>query len=154
MYCFQARRDIHRRKTEEARRFPEAGIGEERALAIVELEKQKSRAAIQAAQMAQRLAELEAQKRKKNAELKAKREAEARRRSMDNLPYRRYTIEDIEVATDYFSNSLKIGEGGYGPVYKATLDHTPVAIKVLRPDVSQGLQQFKKEVCMPCSLFV
>uniref|UniRef100_F6HXZ9 Protein kinase domain-containing protein n=1 Tax=Vitis vinifera TaxID=29760 RepID=F6HXZ9_VITVI len=143
-------RDIHQRKTEEARRFPEARIGEETALAIVELEKQKSRKAMQAAQMAQRLAELEAHKRK-NTELKAKREAEASGRAMDKLShndirYRKYTIEDIEVATDYFSNSLKIGEGGYGPVYKGSLDHTPVAIKVLRPDVSQGLKQFKQEV--------
>ena len=105
---------------------------------------------MQAAQMAQRLAELEAHKRK-NAELKAKREAEASGKAMDKLShndirYRKYTIEDIEVATDYFSNSLKIGEGGYGPVYKGSLDHTPVAIKVLRPDVSQGLKQFKQEV--------
>ncbi|KAJ9692024.1 hypothetical protein PVL29_011223 [Vitis rotundifolia] len=143
-------RDIHQRKTEEARRFPEARIGEETALAIVELEKQKSRKAMQAAQMAQRLAELEAHKRK-NTELKAKHEAEVSGRAMDKLShndirYRKYTIEDIEVATDYFSNSLKIGEGGYGPVYKASLDHTPVAIKVLRPDMSQGLKQFKQEV--------
>lgn len=59
---------------------------------------------------------------------------------------RNYTIEQIEEATEYFSNSRKIGEGGYGPVFKGMLDHTPVAIKVLRPDVSQGLRQFNQEV--------
>lgn len=60
--------------------------------------------------------------------------------------YRKYTLEQIEEATEYFLDSRKIGEGGYGPVYKATLDHTPVAIKVLRPDASQGLRQFHQEV--------
>lgn len=64
----------------------------------------------------------------------------------DSVTYKKYSIEEIEKATDYFSESLKIGEGGYGPVFKATLDHTQVAIKVLRPDVSQGLSQFRQEV--------
>ncbi|KAK4741478.1 hypothetical protein SAY87_025066 [Trapa incisa] len=63
-----------------------------------------------------------------------------------NACYRRYTMQQIEEATDYFSDALKIGEGGYGPVYKATLDHTPVAIKALRPDVSTGFRQFQREV--------
>ncbi|GAB2215826.1 hypothetical protein Droror1_Dr00020229, partial [Drosera rotundifolia] len=54
-------------------------------------------------------------------------------------------IEEIEIATHYFSESLKIGEGGYGPVYKCTLDHTQVAIKVLRPDAAQGQSQFQQE---------
>lgn len=61
--------------------------------------------------------------------------------------YRRYSIEEIEEATKYFSNSLKIGEGGYGPVYRAELDHTAVAIKVLKPDAAQGRSQFQQEVC-------
>lgn len=60
--------------------------------------------------------------------------------------YRRYTIEEIEIATNNFSSALKIGEGGYGPVYKCTLDHTLVAIKVLRPDAAQGESQFQQEV--------
>lgn len=147
--CLQER-DIHKMKTEGANSFPETRIREETALSIVGLEKPKSRTAMQAAQRAQRLAELELQKRK-NIELKARHEVEARRNAMDKLShsdirFRKYVIEDIEVATDYFSNSLKIGEGGYGPVYKASLDHTCVAIKVLRPNVSQGLKQFKQEV--------
>lgn len=32
-----------------------------------------------------------------------------------------YTFSDIEVATDRFSFEKKLGEGGYGPVYKVML---------------------------------
>ncbi|KAK4758940.1 hypothetical protein SAY87_020241 [Trapa incisa] len=63
-----------------------------------------------------------------------------------NACYRKYTMQQIEEATDYFSDALKIGEGGYGPVYKATLDHTPVAIKALRSNISTGFVQFQREV--------
>lgn len=62
------------------------------------------------------------------------------------LRYRRYSIEEIEEATERFSESRKIGEGGYGPVFKCVLDHTAVAVKVLRPDAAQGMSQFHKEV--------
>ncbi|XP_024969869.1 U-box domain-containing protein 34-like [Cynara cardunculus var. scolymus] len=128
----------------------EAKAAEAALRAIVEMEKQKSKAAIEAAEMAKRLAELETQKRRK-AELKAEHEEAERKNLMVRLTqctiqYRKYSIEDIEIATDYFSNSLKIGEGGYGPVFRAYLDHIAVAIKVLRPDISQGQIQFQKEV--------
>lgn len=63
-----------------------------------------------------------------------------------DVRYRRYTIEEIEEATENFADSRKIGEGGYGPVYKCYLDHTPVAIKVLSPDAAQGMSQFQQEV--------
>ncbi|MBA0601288.1 hypothetical protein Gorai_004469, partial [Gossypium raimondii] len=46
----------------------------------------------------------------------------------------------------------KIGEGGYGPVYHCNLDHTPVAIKVLRPDAAQGQLQFQQEVEVLCCI--
>ncbi|MQM13802.1 hypothetical protein Taro_046728 [Colocasia esculenta] len=36
--------------------------------------------------------------------------------------------------------------GGYGPVFKASLDHTAVAIKILRPDAAQGARQFQQEL--------
>ncbi|KAJ6963729.1 hypothetical protein NC652_002139 [Populus alba x Populus x berolinensis] len=93
---------------------------------------------------------MEAQKRH-TAEKRAIQEAEERKKAIkclaqNSVLYRQYTIEEIEVATNYFESSNKIGEGGYGPVFKATLDHTPVAIKVLRPDLSQGQRQFHKEV--------
>ncbi|KAE8698454.1 hypothetical protein F3Y22_tig00110597pilonHSYRG00236 [Hibiscus syriacus] len=94
-----------------------ARLAEEAALAIAEEEKAKSRAAWK---RPKRLGGLQKLNHKKN------------------FRYRKYTIEEIEAATEFFSEALKIGEGGYGPVYKGHLDHTPVAIKVLRPDAAQG----------------
>ncbi|CAI0448378.1 unnamed protein product [Linum tenue] len=122
----------------------------ESALAVAKMEKAKCKAAMEAAEKAQKLAEMEAQKRK-FAELKAKKEADAKNRALNALTkndirYRKYTIEEIESATEKFKQSFKIGEGGYGPVYQGRLDHTPVAIKVLRPDAAQGKKQFQQEV--------
>lgn len=146
----QKAKELQRWKLEEERRLEEARLAEEAAMAIVEKEKAKSRAAMEAAEAAQRIAELEAQKRV-NAEMKALKEAEEKKRALDKLShgdvrYRKYTIEEIETATEFFSDARKIGEGGYGPVYKCKLDHTPVAIKVLRPDAAQGRSQFNQEV--------
>lgn len=119
-------------------------------MAIIKKEKAKTKAAIEAAEAAQKMAELEAQKRMK-AEMIAHKEAEERRKAEKELAksdvrYRKYSIEEIEVATDHFAISRKIGEGGYGPVYKCYLDHTLVAVKVLRPDAAQGKSQFQQEV--------
>ncbi|XP_038985719.1 U-box domain-containing protein 52 [Phoenix dactylifera] len=142
--------ELHRWKTEEEQRLAEAKMAEESAMALVERERANSRAALEAARASQRIAELEAQKRI-HAEMKALKEAEERKRAADSIPhavvrYRRYMIEDIEAATEYFAEHRKVGEGGYGPVYKCYLDHTPVAIKVLRPDAAQGRSQFQQEV--------
>ncbi|KAL9259307.1 U-box domain-containing protein [Drosera capensis] len=108
---------------------------------MAEREKAKCQAAVEAAQ---KIAELEAQKRT-SAERTAMKEAEEGKKVLESLT-RKYTTEEIEIATDYFSESLEIGDGGYGPVYKCTLDHSQVAIKVLRPDAAQGQSQFQQEV--------
>lgn len=134
---------------EEQKRLEDARIAEESALALAEKEKAKSRAALEHAEAAQRIAELEAQKRI-TAEMKTlnlKETEEKSRVIQTDCRYRRYTIEEIEAATEYFSQSRKIGEGGYGPVYKCYLDHTPCAVKVLRPDATHGRSQFNQEVC-------
>ncbi|GER53543.1 protein kinase family protein [Striga asiatica] len=135
---------------DEESKLDEARQAHEAALAIVEREKLMCKAAVEVAHKAQRIAELESEKRK-HVELKYKQESEEKKKAIEALArseirYRRYTMDEIEVATDYFLAANKIGEGGYGPVFKAILDHTPVAIKVLRPDISQGEQQFQKEV--------
>ncbi|XP_042492007.1 U-box domain-containing protein 35-like isoform X2 [Macadamia integrifolia] len=142
--------ELHRWKMEEEQKFEDARMAEEAALKIAEKEKAKCRAAIEAAEASQRIAELEAQKRV-NAEMKAYKESEEKKKVLDALAnsdvrYRKYTIDEIEAATEFFIESRKIGEGGYGPVYKCYLDHTQVAIKVLRPDAAQGRSQFQQEV--------
>ncbi|KAL9665619.1 hypothetical protein QQ045_021040 [Rhodiola kirilowii] len=143
--------ELRRWRLEEERKLEEARLAEEVALAIAEKERAKCKAAMDAADAHQRIAELEAQKRIM-AEMKALREADDMKKMMMNvmgkqdLRCRKYSIEEIEAATDYFSHSRKIGEGGYGPVYKCYLDNTPVAIKVLRPDAAQGRSQFQQEV--------
>jgi hypothetical protein len=127
----------------------ESRFSEEAALSIIEQEKARCREAIDAAEEAEKRAAIEAQRRL-NIE-KTLKEAAKTKRAKDNLSYhgiryRRYSIEEIEVATQYFSESKKIGEGGYGPVYNCYLDQTPVAVKVLRPDATQGRSQFRREV--------
>lgn len=60
-----------------------------------------------------------------------------------------YSKDEIIAATDDFSDSKKIGSGGYGNVYGCILDDTPVAIKVLHDhdaEVSNGNDQFLREV--------
>ncbi|KAI3892081.1 hypothetical protein MKW92_016863 [Papaver armeniacum] len=141
--------ELHRWKMEEEHRLHEARMAEENALAMAQKEKAKCMAALEAAEAAQRIAELEAHKRM-SAELKAMKESEDKKRALNalahsDLRYRKYTIEEIEAATECFAEERKIGEGGYGPVYKCYLDHTPVAIKVLRPDAAQGRSQFQQE---------
>nr|XP_023894111.1 U-box domain-containing protein 34-like [Quercus suber] len=142
--------ELHRWKLTEEHKFEEAKHSEEVALAIAEKERARSKVAMETAEAAKRIAELESQKRA-NAEMRALKEAAQAREVLENLArsdlkYRRYTIEEIEKATNFFAESQKIGEGGYGPVYRCYLDHTPVAVKVLRPDAAHGRSQFQQEI--------
>ncbi|KAG0550305.1 hypothetical protein BDA96_01G327400 [Sorghum bicolor] len=58
-----------------------------------------------------------------------------------------FTLDQLKLATENFSELLKIGEGGYGRVYKGTICDTAVAIKILRHNENlQGLLQFQREV--------
>jgi hypothetical protein len=135
---------------EEEKKVVEVRMSQEAALAMAEREKARAKAALEAAEEAKRKAEQEAQRRRE-AEMKARKEAEERDRVLTALAqkdnrYRKYTMQEIEVATEKFSPSKKLGEGGYGPVFKGHLDHTPVAIKLLNPEASQGRKQFQQEV--------
>ncbi|KAG6467437.1 hypothetical protein ZIOFF_074745 [Zingiber officinale] len=145
----QKAKELHHSKMEGKQRLEIARLAEEAALVLVEKEKAKCKAALEAAEAAQRKAELEAHKRRE-VEIKAMKQSVDKNPSnsfvQTDARYRRYKIEEIEEATEYFAADKKVGEGGYGPVYKCYLDHTPVAVKVLRPDAAQGRSQFQHEV--------
>ncbi|KAJ1403529.1 Serine/threonine-protein kinase, active site [Sesbania bispinosa] len=57
-----------------------------------------------------------------------------------------FSCLEIKEATSNFNPSLKIGEGGYGSIFKGTLRHTEVAIKMLNPNSTQGPSEFQQEV--------
>ncbi|XP_074580758.1 U-box domain-containing protein 33-like [Curcuma longa] len=57
-----------------------------------------------------------------------------------------FTLSELEQAADNFHSSSKIGEGGYGCVYKGFLRHTRVAIKRLHPEGMQGKSEFQREI--------
>ena len=60
--------------------------------------------------------------------------------------YSEFSSSELESATEKFSSSLKIGEGGFACVYRGILRNMIVAIKVLKPDCLQGRSQLEQEV--------
>ncbi|XVE77149.1 hypothetical protein DITRI_Ditri13aG0038200 [Diplodiscus trichospermus] len=57
-----------------------------------------------------------------------------------------FSFSEIEEATCNFDPKLKIGEGGYGIIYKGLLRHTTAAIKMLHSHSLQGPSEFQQEV--------
>ncbi|KAL8107847.1 hypothetical protein AgCh_024305 [Apium graveolens] len=67
------------------------------------------------------------------------------------LPLFSFTF--VELATDYFSTKNKLGEGGFGPVYKGILPGgQEVAVKRLSKWSGQGLEEFKTEMILIAKL--
>ncbi|CAI0439128.1 unnamed protein product [Linum tenue] len=64
----------------------------------------------------------------------------------DDLELPLFDIAAISVATNNFSLSNVVGEGGFGPVYKGVLkDGQEIAVKRLSKESKQGLGEFKNE---------
>ncbi|KAK6150147.1 hypothetical protein DH2020_017672 [Rehmannia glutinosa] len=62
---------------------------------------------------------------------------------------RRFTLTEIKLATNNFDESLVIGVGGFGKVYKGEIDDsTLVAVKRSNPQSQQGLKEFETEIEM------
>jgi len=57
-----------------------------------------------------------------------------------------FSLSELQLATQNFSDTLKVGEGGFGRVYRGLLRNTTVAIKMLRSHNLQGQSQFRQEV--------
>ncbi|WOL08077.1 receptor-like serine/threonine-protein kinase SD1-8 isoform X3 [Canna indica] len=64
-----------------------------------------------------------------------------------------YDLATIRHATDNFSLDNKLGQGGFGPVYKGYLrEEGEVAVKRLSETSSQGLDEFKNEALLIAKL--
>ncbi|CAI8604769.1 unnamed protein product [Vicia faba] len=59
-----------------------------------------------------------------------------------------FDFETIKLATGNFSDASALGQGGFGTVYKGTLDGLDVAIKRLANNSKQGETEFKNEVLL------
>ncbi|KAI3680613.1 hypothetical protein L6452_35386 [Arctium lappa] len=72
---------------------------------------------------------------------------EVLRQESHELPI--YEFKQIIASTDNFSYRNKLGEGGFGAVYKGTLDHgQQIAVKRLSGDSGQGIEEFKNEIML------
>ncbi|CAN4083852.1 unnamed protein product [Withania somnifera] len=64
-----------------------------------------------------------------------------------------YEFSTIRAATDNFSNANKLGQGGFGSVYKGKLPNgQEIAVKRLSADSGQGDLEFKNEVLLVARL--
>ncbi|KAL8509999.1 hypothetical protein ACS0TY_017000 [Phlomoides rotata] len=68
-----------------------------------------------------------------------------------DLPF--FSLSAIMQATNNFSSNNKLGEGGFGPVYKGMLeDGQQIAVKRLSKTSSQGVDELKNEVILIAKL--
>ncbi|KAL5579780.1 hypothetical protein UlMin_012222 [Ulmus minor] len=78
-------------------------------------------------------------------------ELEENRTNPDQLPF--FHLNVIVEATKNFSLNNKLGEGGFGIVYKGMLfDGSEIAVKRLSKHSGQGIEEFKNEVMLIAKL--
>ncbi|KAL4292815.1 hypothetical protein AHAS_Ahas18G0065800 [Arachis hypogaea] len=64
-----------------------------------------------------------------------------------------YDLTVIASSTDNFSHKNKLGEGGFGPVFKGTLENGQrIAVKRLSASSGQGIKEFKNEIALIAKL--
>ncbi|KAG2684222.1 hypothetical protein I3760_10G066900 [Carya illinoinensis] len=64
-----------------------------------------------------------------------------------------FDLDTLETATNKFSEDNKIGEGGFGPVYKGILcNGQQIAVKRLSGGSGQGAEEFKNEILLVAKL--
>ncbi|CAL5412088.1 unnamed protein product [Camellia sinensis] len=71
----------------------------------------------------------------------------------DELELPTFDLSTVFAATDKFSSGNKIGEGGFGSVYKGELSNgQEIAVKRLSQSSGQGIKEFKNEVILIAKL--
>ncbi|KAJ4726198.1 receptor kinase 3 [Melia azedarach] len=71
----------------------------------------------------------------------------------EDMELRVFDFACIATATDNFSSNNKLGEGGFGPVYKGTLvEGQEIAVKRLSKGSGQGMEEFRNEVTLIAKL--
>ncbi|KAJ6844102.1 cysteine-rich receptor-like protein kinase 15 isoform X1 [Iris pallida] len=64
-----------------------------------------------------------------------------------------FNFSVLKAATDDFSDSNKLGQGGFGAVYKGTLpDGEEIAVKRLSANSNQGIEELKNELLLVAKL--
>ncbi|KAG7617014.1 putative cysteine-rich receptor-like protein kinase 11 RLK-Pelle-DLSV family [Arabidopsis thaliana] len=88
--------------------------------------------------------------RRRKSNQRTKTESESDISTTDSLVY---DFKTIEAATNKFSTSNKLGEGGFGAVYKGKLSNgTDVAVKRLSKKSGQGTREFRNEAVLVTKL--
>ncbi|KAL5560728.1 hypothetical protein UlMin_036939 [Ulmus minor] len=58
-----------------------------------------------------------------------------------------FSLQEIKLASNGFSDENKVGEGGYGPVYRGVLSNgREIAVKKLSKSSTQGIEELKNEI--------
>ncbi|KFK41822.1 hypothetical protein AALP_AA2G175800 [Arabis alpina] len=58
-----------------------------------------------------------------------------------------YELQELEIATDSFSDNNRLGHGGFGPVYKGLMPYgEEIAVKKLSVNSRQGSREFMNEI--------
>ncbi|XP_043807878.1 G-type lectin S-receptor-like serine/threonine-protein kinase At1g61370 [Manihot esculenta] len=83
---------------------------------------------------------------KKRSKPKTNAPSDTSRENEDSIELPLFDFNNIMLATNNFDIENKLGQGGYGPVYRGTLDGKDVAVKRLSSSSSQGIGEFKTEM--------
>ncbi|KAI9124135.1 hypothetical protein K1719_005435 [Acacia pycnantha] len=72
---------------------------------------------------------------------------------ISSVEYLQFDLETVKLATNNFCHENKLGEGGFGEVFKGTLPNGQnIAVKRLSLSSRQGAEEFKNEVVLVAKL--
>ena len=76
--------------------------------------------------------------------------------SPPSAPLRRFTYSQLRRATSTFSPSLKLGQGGFGPVFRGALTSSghEIAVKLMDSGSLQGEREFQNELALAAKMAV